>query len=286
MSSSHALKIRIAPWALLAVSAAWGLSFVVMKDPIAKQSVNSFLFTRFLVAIIAMVALQPSVLKRISSEILIKGFLAGLLLGSGFILQTLGLARSGAAITGFITGLYVVATPLIAAIVLKVKISRFTWGCVLLATAGLALLSLNGWSIGTGEILVLLCAIAFGAHIVTLGQWSNGLDAYAMTVVQLATCALLTGVISFGQGYEAPANLSGWLVIFYTAVVCTAVAFVIQTWSQAHISATKVAVIMTMEVVFAALFAVIFGGETLTLKVLIGGAMVLTAMFMIVLKEA
>ena len=286
MSSSHALKIRIAPWALLAVSAAWGLSFVVMKDPIAKQSVNSFLFTRFLVAIIAMVALQPSVLKRISSEILIKGFLAGLLLGSGFILQTLGLARSGAAITGFITGLYVVATPLIAAIVLKIKISRFTWGCVLLATAGLALLSLNGWSIGTGEILVLLCAIAFGAHIVTLGQWSNGLDAYAMTVVQLATCALLTGVISFGQGYEAPANLSGWLVIFYTAVVCTAVAFVIQTWSQAHISATKVAVIMTMEVVFAALFAVIFGGETLTLKVLIGGAMVLTAMFMIVLKEA
>jgi drug/metabolite transporter (DMT)-like permease len=286
MSSSHALKIRIAPWALLAVSAAWGLSFVVMKDPIAKQSVNSFLFTRFLVAIIAMVALQPSVLQKISKEILIKGFLAGLLLGSGFILQTLGLARSGAAITGFITGLYVVATPLIAAIVLKIKISRFTWGCVLLATAGLALLSLNGWSIGTGEILVLLCAIAFGAHIVTLGQWSNGLDAYAMTVVQLATCALLTGVISFGQGYEAPANLSGWLVIFYTAVVCTAVAFVIQTWSQAHISATKVAVIMTMEVVFAALFAVIFGGETLTLKVLIGGAMVLAAMFMIVLKEA
>jgi drug/metabolite transporter (DMT)-like permease len=286
MSSSHALKIRIAPWALLAVSAAWGLSFVVMKDPIAKQSVNSFLFTRFLLAVIAMVALQPSVLKKMSSEILIKGFIAGLLLGSGFILQTLGLARAGAAITGFITGLYVVATPLIASIVLKIKISRFTWGCVLLATAGLALLSLNGWSIGTGEILVLLCAIAFGAHIVTLGQWSNGLDAYAMTVVQLATCALLTGVISFGQGYEAPANLSGWIVIFYTAVVCTAVAFVIQTWSQAHISATKVAVIMTMEVVFAALFAVLFGGETLTLKVLIGGAMVLAAMFMIVLKEA
>ena len=286
MSSSHALKIRIAPWALLAVSAAWGLSFVVMKDPIAKQSVNSFLFTRFLLAVIAMVALQPSVLKKMSSEILIKGFIAGLLLGSGFILQTLGLARAGAAITGFITGLYVVATPLIASIVLKIKVSRFTWGCVLLATAGLALLSLNGWSIGTGEILVLLCAIAFGAHIVTLGQWSNGLDAYAMTVVQLATCALLTGAISFGQGYEAPANLSGWLVIFYTAVVCTAVAFVIQTWSQAHISATKVAVIMTMEVVFAALFAVIFGGETLTVKVLIGGAMVLAAMFMIVLKEA
>ena len=278
--------MRIAPWALLAVSMAWGLSFVVMKDPIAKQSVNSFLFTRFVVAVLAMLALQPSVLKKIDREILGKGFIAGLLLGSGFILQTLGLDRAGAAVTGFITGLYVVATPVIAALVLKVKISRFTWGCVALATIGLALLSLTGWSIGIGEFFVLLCAVVFGAHIVALSRWSNGLDAYAMTVVQLATCALLTGAISFGQGYEAPANLSGWLVIFYTAIICTAIAFVIQTWSQAHISATKVAVIMTMEVVFAALFAVIFGGETLTVKVLIGGAMVLAAMFMIVLKEA
>jgi len=278
--------MRIAPWALLAVSMAWGLSFVVMKDPIAKQSVNSFLFTRFVVAVLAMLALQPSVLKKIDREILAKGFIAGLLLGSGFILQTLGLARAGAAVTGFITGLYVVATPVIAALVLKVKISRFTWGCVALATIGLALLSLTGWSIGIGEFFVLLCAVVFGAHIVALSRWSNGLDAYAMTVVQLATCALLTGAISFGQGYEAPANLSGWLVIFYTAIICTAIAFVIQTWSQAHVSATKVAVIMTMEVVFAALFAVIFGGETLTVKVLIGGSMVLAAMFMIVLKEA
>jgi len=286
MSSSHALRIRIAPWALLAVSMAWGLSFVVMKDPIAKESVNSFLFTRFVVAVLAMLALQPAVLKKINREILGKGFIAGLLLGSGFILQTLGLARAGAAVTGFITGLYVVATPVIAALVLKVKISRFTWGCVALATAGLALLSLTGWSMGIGEFFVLLCAIVFGAHIVALSRWSNGLDAYAMTVVQLATCALLTGAISFGQGYEAPANLSGWLVIFYTAIICTAIAFVIQTWSQAHMSATKVAVIMTMEVVFAAFFAVIFGGETLTVKVLIGGAMVLAAMFMIVLKEA
>ena len=286
MSSSHALRIRIAPWALLAVSMAWGLSFVVMKDPIAKESVNSFLFTRFVVAVLAMLALQPAVLKKINREILGKGFIAGLLLGSGFILQTLGLARAGAAVTGFITGLYVVATPVIAALVLKVKISRFTWGCVALATAGLALLSLTGWSMGIGEFFVLLCAIVFGAHIVALSRWSNGLDAYAMTVVQLATCALLTGAISFGQGYEAPANLSGWLVILYTAIICTAIAFVIQTWSQAHMSATKVAVIMTMEVVFAAFFAVIFGGETLTVKVLFGGAMVLAAMFMIVLKEA
>jgi drug/metabolite transporter (DMT)-like permease len=261
------------------------MAFVVMKDPIEKQGVNSFLFTRFLVAVLAMLAIQPSVLRRISPEILRKGFIAGLFLGAGYVLQTLGLARAGAAITGFITGLYVVATPLIAALILKVRITRFTWACVALATAGLALLSLKGWSLGYGEFLVFLCAIAFAAHIVTLSRWSNGLDVYALTIVQLTTCALMTGALSLTEGFDLPVNTSGWLVVFYTAIICTALAFIVQTWSQAHMSATKVAVILTMEVVFAALFAVLFGGESLTLKALFGGVMVLTAMFMIVLKE-
>jgi drug/metabolite transporter (DMT)-like permease len=286
MSSSHALKMRLAPWALLLVSAAWGMAFVVMKDAIERQSVNSFLFTRFLVAVIAMFLLKPSVVRSINKEILRKGFIAGLFLASGYILQTLGLALTGAAITGFITGLYVVATPLLAALLLREKITPFTWGCVALATVGLALLSLNGWNLGYGEFLVFLCAIGFAAHIIALSKWSNGLDVYAMTIVQLATCALATGAISLIQGYEVPPDRNGWYVVLFTAVICTSVAFVVQTWSQAHMSATKVAVILTMEVVFAALFAVIFGGETLTLRTFFGGLLVLVAMLMIVLKEA
>ena len=286
MSSSHALKMRLAPWALLLVSAAWGMAFVVMKDAIERQSVNSFLFTRFLVAVIAMFLLKPTVIQSINREILRKGFIAGLFLAAGYILQTLGLALTGAAVTGFITGLYVVATPVIAALVLRVRITAFTWGCVLLATVGLALLSLKGWNLGYGEFLVFLCAIAFAAHIIALSKWSNGLDVYAMTIVQLATCALATGVISLIQGYEAPPDRNGWYVVLFTAIICTAVAFVVQTWSQAHMSATKVAVILTMEVVFAALFAVIFGGESLSLRTLFGGVLVFAAMFMIVLKEA
>lgn len=282
MSSQHQKLIRLAPWALLAVAASWGMAFVVMKDPIAKQNVNSFLFTRFAVAVIAMIALKPSVLRKITPEIIRKGLLAGLFLGTGYIFQTLGLAVAGAAITGFITGLYVVATPLIAWIVLRQKIDLYTWGCVITATVGLALLSLHGWSVGYGELLVLVSAIAFGAHIVALGHWSSGLDSYAMTVVQLSGCALLTGTLAIVEGYELPAGRSGWPVVIYTAIACTAIAFMVQTWSQAHISATKVAVILTMEVVFAALFAVLFGGETIRLQALLGGALVLAAMFAIV----
>ena len=158
MSSAHALRLRLAPWALLLVSASWGLAFVVMKDAIERQSVNSFLFSRFSLAVVVMLLIKPSVVKAINGEVLRKGFIAGIFLAAGYILQTLGLALTGAAITGFITGLYIVATPLLASLLLKERVTRFTWGCVAIATVGLALLSLKGWSLGFGEFLVFLCA--------------------------------------------------------------------------------------------------------------------------------
>jgi len=285
MNSSHALKIRLAPWALLSVSAAWGMAFVVMKDAIERQSVNNFLFTRFLLAVIVMIALKPSVIKNFDRDLLQRAGSAGIFLGLGYIFQTLGLARTGAAITGFVTGLYVVFTPLLAAFFLKERITKLIWFCVVIATIGLGLLSIRGFSVGIGEMLVLASAFFFAAHIIALGKWSSGRDVYAMTIVQLAVCAVLSGLASIPEGYSPPPDNGVWGVVIFTAVVCTAVAFVVQTWSQAHMTTTKVAVILTMEVVFAAIFAMIFGGERLTLQATLGGVMVLTAMFMIVLKE-
>jgi drug/metabolite transporter (DMT)-like permease len=287
MSARHHLQLKLAPWALLSVSAAWGFAFVVMKDAIERQTVNNFLFSRFVLAVLVMIVIRPQCITLFNKDLLLRASTAGLFLGSGYILQTLGLERTGAAITGFITGLYVVFTPLIAAVVLKARITMVTWGCVAVATIGLALLSLQGWSIGFGELLVLGSAFAFGAHIIALGKWSSGRDAYAMTVVQLAMCALLTGLASlFEGGYQLPPDKGVWATVIFTAVACTAVAFVIQTWSQAHMSTTKVAVILTMEVVFAAIFAIVFGGETLTPQKAVGGVLVVIAMFVIVTKES
>lgn len=285
MSSSHALKMRLAPWALLSVSAAWGMAFVVMKDAIERQSVNNFLFTRFSLAVIVMIALNPSVIRQFDRDLILRAGSAGIFLGLGYIFQTLGLAHTGAAITGFVTGLYVVFTPLLAYFFLKERLTKLIWSCVFIATVGLGLLSIRGFSVGIGEMLVLASAFFFAAHIIALGKWSSGRDVYAMTIVQLAMCALLSGLASIPEGYSAPPDYGVWAVVVFTAVVCTAVAFVVQTWSQAHMTTTKVAVILTMEVVFAALFAIIFGGERLTLQATLGGLMVLTAMFMIVLKE-
>ena len=285
MSARHQLQLKLAPWALLSVAAAWGMAFVVMKDAIERQSVNNFLFTRFTLAVIVMILIRPQTVKHFNKDLLQRGGLAGVFLGLGYIAQTLGLARTGAAITGFITGLYVVVTPLLASLVLKEKITKFIWFCIFLATLGLGLLSIHGFSVGVGEMFVLASAFFFGAHIIALSKWSSGRDTYAMTIVQLSVCALLSGLASIPDGYALPPDNGVWGVVIFTAVFATAVAFIVQTWSQAHMSATKVAVILTMEVVFAALFAIIFGGEKLTLQTAIGGVLVIVAMYLIVLKE-
>jgi drug/metabolite transporter (DMT)-like permease len=278
--------MKLAPWALLAVAAAWGWAFVIMKDAIQRQSVNNFLFTRFLLGTFVMVLIRPQVLKLLNKDILLRAGAAGSFLGLGYIFQTLGLDRTGAAITGFVTGLYVVLTPLIAWLVLKQKVNRFTWTCIAIATIGLGLLSIRGFTVGIGELLVFISAICFAAHIISLSKWSSGRDVYAMTVVQLFMCALLAGIASIPEGYSPPPDAGVWGVVIFTAVFATAIAFIIQTWAQAHMSPTKVAVILTMEVVFAAIFAIIFGGERLTLQSALGGVLVVTAMYLIVIKES
>jgi drug/metabolite transporter (DMT)-like permease len=286
MNARHNLQLKLAPLALLLVSAAWGLAFVVMKPAIERQSVNNFLFTRFSMAVLVMILIRPQVLKFFTKELLLRGFAAGFLLGGGYIFQTVGLANTGAAITGFVTGLYVVLTPLFAGLIFKERVSKNTWLYVFMATIGLALLSLKGWSIGFGELMVFFSAIAFAAHITALSKWSAGRDVYAMTITQLTMCAAMTGVASAFEGYSAPPDSGVWAVVVFTAVFATAIAFIVQTWSQAHMSATKVAVILTMEVVFAAFFAIIFAGERLTLQAALGGILVVTAMYLIVLKES
>jgi len=286
MNARHNLQLKLAPLALLLVSAAWGLAFVVMKPAIERQSVNNFLFTRFSMAVLVMILIRPQVLRFFTKELLLRGFAAGFLLGGGYIFQTVGLANTGAAITGFVTGLYVVLTPLFAGLIFKERVSKNTWLYVFMATVGLALLSLKGWSIGFGELMVFFSAIAFAAHITALSKWSAGRDVYAMTITQLTMCAAMTGVASAFEGYSAPPDSGVWAVVVFTAVFATAIAFIVQTWSQAHMSATKVAVILTMEVVFAAFFAIIFAGERLTLQAALGGILVVAAMYLIVLKES
>jgi drug/metabolite transporter (DMT)-like permease len=271
--------------ALMAVALIWGGAFLSMKGTLERLDVNSFLAWRFLIATLLLILIRPSVLKKINLPFFKKGVILGLFLSSGYIFQSFGLTLTTVSNTGFITGLYVVLTPLIAAVILRKNITLVEWFAVLVATIGLALLSLNGLQFGLGEFLVLVSALLFAFHIVGLGEWSNGLDAYALTVLQLGTCAVVTFLASFKSGFKTPPDSGVWWSIIYTAVFATALAFIVQTWAQSFIAPSTVGVILAAEVVFAAGLGIWFLNEPVTLRIALGGFLVLASMYLIILLD-
>lgn len=264
--------------ALILVAVSWGAAFVLMKDAINAQPFYDFLATRFSIATLIMIAVRPKVLRALNAEMLKKGLVLGLLLGGGYITQTIGLEMTTAAITGFVTGLYVVLTPLLAWLLLRETVERKVLIGVALATLGLGLISITGFSVEVGQLWVVLCALLFAAHIIGLGKWSSGLNTYALTVVQLGVVSLVSWIGALVDGYQAPPNGDVWFAILFTAVFATAIAFFVQTWAQSHMDASRVAIILTSEVVFAAGIAVMVGQEELLLKTIIGGALMIASM--------
>lgn len=269
----------------MAVALIWGGAFLSMKGTLERLDVNSFLAWRFLIATLLLILIRPSVLKKINFPFFKKGVILGLFLSSGYIFQSFGLTLTTVSNTGFITGLYVVFTPLIAAVILRKNITLVEWFAVLIATIGLALLSLNGLQFGLGEFLVLVSALLFAFHIVGLGEWSRGLDAYALTVLQLGTCAVVAFFASFKSGFKAPPDSGVWWSIIYTAVFATALAFIIQTWAQSFIAPSTVGVILAAEVVFAAGLGIWFLNEPVTFRIALGGLLVLASMYLIILLD-
>ncbi len=270
---------------LTVVAAIWGSAFLSMKGTLERLDVNSFLAWRFTIATLFLILIRPSVLKKIDLPFLKKGAILGSFLSSGYIFQSFGLTLTTVSNTGFITGLYVVLTPVVAAVILRKNITLVEWFAVLVATVGLALLSFNGFKFGIGEFLVLVSALLFAFHIVGLGEWSKGLDTYALTVLQLGTCALITFIASLKNGFSAPPDSGVWWSIIYTALFATALAFIVQTWAQSFIAPSSVAVILAMEVVFAAGFGIWLLNEPVTLRIALGGILVIAAMYLIILLD-
>jgi len=203
----------------------------------------------------------------------------GVVYGAAQILQTVGLAHTSAARSGFITGTYVVLTPILTAVLLRERVPRSTWAAVLLATAGLATLSLNGFGFGFGETVTLMAAVFYALHIVGLGRYSSPAGAAGLCAVQMVAIAVVSLVAAAPGGIDLPPGPGAWLSVLYMALIAGAVAIWAQTWSQSHLPATRAAIVMTLEPVFAAGFAVALGGESMTLRMFLGGAMVLAAMY-------
>jgi drug/metabolite transporter (DMT)-like permease len=275
-------KTSWAAIAMLAVAITWGAAFVLMKDAIQDQPFYDFLATRFTLAVLVMIAFRPSVLKAIDSATLKHGVILGTLLAGGYITQTIGLELTTAAITGFITGLYVVLTPLIGWLMFGNKINKQLVIGIALAFVALGFLTLNGFAIDVNQLWVVLCAILFAGHIVGLSVWSPGKDVYALTLVQLALVAIYSWAGALIDGsYDAPVNGDGWFAIVFTAVFSTAVAFLVQTWAQSIMDPSRVAIFLTTEVLWTAVIAVLVGQEVLGLKTVLGGALMVAAMLVV-----
>lgn len=249
---------------LVAVTAVWGVTFVQVKDAVALYPLFAFLALRFLIASATLAVPAAGRLRSLGRAGWSAGALAGALLGAGYALQTAGLQRTSVSSAGFVTGMYVVLTPLLALACFRIRVPRAGWGGVALATAGLGLLSgVHGGGAG-GDLLVLGGAAVYALQIVLLERFAPRYDPLAFTLVEMAVAFAGVAVVAVAAGELAwPHGWTVWGALLVTGVFASALAFLAQTWAQQRTSATRTALVFALEPVWAALFGVTLAGDRL-----------------------
>lgn len=267
--------------ALVLVVAIWGATFVMVKDAVTGFPVFTFLAIRFTLATLTLLPFVRWEGARPRGQTLWwQGALMGVALFAGYGLQTMGLRFTTPAKAGFITGLSVVLVPVGSAWFLRRPPSRFATMGVVMATVGLALLSLNeDLTVGLGDLLVLGCAVSFAAQVVLTGAYAPGQPAMRLALVQIATVAALSWLVALA--FERPwPPVAGhvWFAAAFTGVFATSLAFAAQTSAQRFTSPTHTALVFSLEPVFAGVFSYLLIGELLTGRALIGSALILCGM--------
>jgi drug/metabolite transporter (DMT)-like permease len=261
----------VATAALILVTAVWGVTFVQVKDAVALYPLFAFLAVRYLVASAALAPPAARRLRTLGREGLLAGGVLGVLVALGIGLQTAGLERTTVTNAGFVTGLYVLFTPLLALALFHSPIPRELWAAVALALLGLALLSGVPQGSATGDLLVLVSAAAQALQIVMVERYANRFDAVALTFVEVAAaCAIfLTLAVALGD-LSVPHGGTVWAAVLVTGLFAVAFAYLVQIWAQRRVSATRIAIIFSLETVFAGIAGYLFAGDRLGLLGLAG----------------
>jgi drug/metabolite transporter (DMT)-like permease len=247
--------------ALVVVTAVWGLTFVQVKDAVALYPVLPFLALRFG---IASLALAPAAgrLRGLGRNGAGAAALAGCLLGAGYVLQTLGLERTSVSSAGFVTGMYVVITPLLALALFRLRVGAAAWAGVGLATTGLVMLAgVHGGS-AVGELLVLAGAAAYSLQIVLMERYAPRYDPLGFTLAETGVAFAALGLVAIPTA-AVPRGWTVWGALVVTGVFASALGFLVQTWAQRRTSATRTALVFTLEPVWAALFGFTLAGDRL-----------------------
>lgn len=272
-------RARIAALALVGIAAVWGLTFTMVQDAVERLPVTAFLAYRFLAAAVIVTAFAWRDVRALRPEGRRAGLVIGVFLTAGYLFQTLGLQHTSASSAGFITGLFVVLTPLLGAVVLGQRAGRTAWLAAGASAVGLFLLSGAGadFRLG-GDGLVLLCALAFSAHILATDRAVAHQSVGALVAVQMWVCGLACLVLAAAAGeVEVPSGGEVWSALAVTAVVASALGFLVQTYAQRHASPARTALILASEPAFAGLFGYLLAGDRLGAVEWLGAAIILAA---------
>jgi drug/metabolite transporter (DMT)-like permease len=252
--------------ALIAVTVVWGITFVQVKDAVEVYPLFAFLAVRYAIATGVLGIVGVPRLRGLGRSGLAAGAIIGALLGVGIALQTAGLQRTTVSSTGFITGLYVVLTPLFGLMLFRTRVGREVWAGVVLSLVGLGMLS--GVHVGstTGDALVLASTSAQALQIVMVERYANRYDAVALTLVEMATCCAGFFAIALALGdLSVPRGWTVWGALLVTGVFASALAYLIQIWAQQRMSAARIALVFALETVFAGIFGYALAGDRLGL---------------------
>ena len=267
---------------LLGIVVIWGSTFAIIKGILDQIMPFTFLAYRFFWAAFILGLIFWKRLKNIDKIILGKGFLIGIFLFLGFTFQTVGLKYTTATKAGFITGLSVVLVPIISHFFIREKISKNSIIGVILAVIGLWFLNYNSSFIfNFGDFLVLLCAVSFAMHIISVGLYARKVDYVLLVMVQLTTVFVLSFLMALfferpGIHLYYPSGV--WWSIILTGIFATALAFYMQNKFQRYSTATKTAIIFSGEPIFSAMFAYLLLGEKVGLIAWIGGLLIIFGM--------
>ncbi|MET3659192.1 MULTISPECIES: DMT family transporter [Sporosarcina] len=264
---------------LAVVAIIWGSGFVASAVSLEHFTPYQILAIRFLIGIILLSLVFFKKLKNIKKSTIIKGSIIGIFLYLAFALQTVGLVYTTPSKNAFLTAVNVVIVPFIAFFIFKRKMDKFELFGALLAIIGIGVLSLQlSGGINFGDVLTLLCAVAFAFHIFYTAQFVKNEDPVLLTVVQMAAATVLGFIVVLFKGEtNFVANFEGVSAVLYLGVFSTTIAFLLQTVAQKFTSETKAAIILSTEAFWGMVFSVIILSEVLTAKMAIGAILILVA---------
>ena len=270
---------------LLVISIIWGSTFIITKQVIENVPVFYFLTLRFTAASVLLSIICLPRIRQITFQTILDGAILGSVLFLTYAFQTIGLKYTQASVTAFITGLYVVFVPVFSLIILKKRPRPYAVIGVLLAFAGLVLITLNGSILlSRGEFLVLINAVFASFHIVFIDFYSRRNDIFLLTAVQIVVVlvySVLSSILFEKDSFSYVYSNQLVFAIFVTSILATVVAFLIQAGLQKYTTPTQAAIIYTMEPVSSAFFSYFIGDELLTLRQYTGAMIIIFAVLFV-----